>query len=69
MSVAIIAGLSSDIGSALATQWQSSGWEIHGTYRRTNAATDHLRDEGARIVKCDFSDAESACQLHGLLST
>jgi NAD(P)-dependent dehydrogenase (short-subunit alcohol dehydrogenase family) len=59
MSLAIIAGLSSDIGSALATQWQADGWEIQGPYRRANAATARLHGKGARMVECDFSDSES----------
>lgn len=69
---AIVISASSDIGIAVCTRWQSSGWEVYGTYRTKSKATEALNNSGVKLIHCDLSDATSihdACsQLRTLCS-
>jgi FkbM family methyltransferase len=55
----IIAGVSSDIGLALAERWLGRDWQVAGTYRRESAALDSLVAQGAMLFPCDFTDVNS----------
>jgi NADP-dependent 3-hydroxy acid dehydrogenase YdfG len=57
MKKIIIAGVSSDIGTALANSWCKKNWEISGTYRTRSEAVTELEKTLKTLVKCDFSNA------------
>jgi NAD(P)-dependent dehydrogenase (short-subunit alcohol dehydrogenase family) len=57
MKKVIIAGISSDIGTALANEWSGKNWQILGTYRTSSDAVIKLESSGVKLVQCDFSSA------------
>ena len=63
--VAFIAGISSDIGAALAHRWLQRGWQVGGTYRTRHDLVGKLAEHGCQLEPCDLNDATSvhrACQ-------
>ena len=56
---AIVASISSDIGTALAAAWLRKGWGVAGTYRTWSPAVSELREAGALVTPCDLADAGS----------
>jgi len=55
----VIAGIGSDIGTALASRWVDRGWKVAGTYRSRSDALDALAERGARLVQQDMSGRPS----------
>lgn len=51
----VIAGIGSDIGTALASRWLDRGWRVAGTYRSTSKALDALAARGAQLVRLDMN--------------
>lgn len=66
MSVALIAGITSGIGSALASHLREQGWNVYGTSRRPDV--DGLADIADEVVACDFSEAASIDQTSEVLT-
>ncbi|MFA6358743.1 MAG: SDR family oxidoreductase [Candidatus Omnitrophota bacterium] len=68
---AIIVGVSSDIGLALARRWLEAGWRVFGTYRNWSPMMGELAMMGSCPSYCNLGDAEStggACHRLGLES-
>ena len=62
----IIAGVSSDIGLALAKDWINKNWNVFGTYRTSSKTLDQINGVLKGLVSCDFACNESvdkACNL------
>jgi NAD(P)-dependent dehydrogenase (short-subunit alcohol dehydrogenase family) len=59
LKTAVIAGISSDIGLALASRWRGRGWQVMGTFRTRSDAVTSLERQGVRLVACDFASRES----------
>ena len=55
----LILSISSDIGTALAEDWNSAGIEVVGTYRNWSKNTEKLKDLGIQLIQCDFTDKKS----------
>lgn len=55
----ILISASSDIGTAASERWLDAGWSVFGTYRTRSTKVDKLRTEGAALVQCDLTSAES----------
>lgn len=63
MPVVLIAGITSGIGSVLASHFYQRSWAVYGTSRRPEAA---LKDAAQEVATCDFSMAASidgACEM------
>lgn len=58
----LITGANRGIGLELARQYAADGWQVIGTARRPEAATD-LRATGARVVQLDVTDQESVSRM------
>ena len=67
----IIAGISSDIGLALADYWAKRGHNVFGTYRKQTAELQALSSRLAGLAHCDFASNgsidESLRDLSGLV--
>lgn len=63
---AIVVGVSSDIGLALAADWHASGWQCSGTFRQKNTALQQCGIPFTHLSPCDVGDAASidACAEH-----
>lgn len=59
MKKVIIAGVSSDIGTALANSWYKKKWEISGTYRTRSEVVIDLEKTLKTLVQCDFSNSKN----------
>ena len=62
----IIAGVSSDIGLALAKDWIDKSWNVFGTYRTISKNLNQVDGMLKGLVNCDFECNESvdiACEL------
>ena len=55
----VIISISSDIGTALARNWVSSGHEVWGTYRRWSENCDLLETIGVKLEYCDLGSVTS----------
>ena len=55
----LILSISSDIGTALAEDWNSAGIEVVGTYRTWSKNCEKLKDLGIQLIQCDFTDKKS----------
>lgn len=58
-----IAGISSDIGAALARLWVKQGHNIIGTYRSKENILDLLENEDFSLIECDVSDPSQLCNI------
>jgi len=58
MKRAIIAGIDSGLGSMIASDLASKGWEIVGTTRRTGLNSEKYQND-FKISSCDFSNSQS----------
>lgn len=56
---ALIVGVSSDIGLALAKYWESSGVEVIGSYRTMSDALLLSKKLFKKLFHCDFADKKS----------
>ena len=54
----LVTGANRGIGLELARQYAAEGWQVIGTARRPDAATE-LRETGARVVQLDVTDPDS----------
>ena len=55
----LIAGISSDIGLALAEHWSVQGHNVVGTFRTKTKELDVLSKKLVDLVRCDFSNKKS----------
>ena len=55
----LILSISSDIGTALAEEWNSDGIEVIGTYRTWSNNCKKLKELGIQLIQCDFTDKTS----------
>jgi NAD(P)-dependent dehydrogenase (short-subunit alcohol dehydrogenase family) len=56
---ALIVGVSSDIGLALASHWLSSGFDVIGSYRTMSDELLLSKDNYKKLFHCDFADKGS----------
>lgn len=56
---AIVVGITSDIGLAVARHWLQTGVEVLGSYRKLPNTAANLPDDISRLLPCDFRSAES----------
>jgi len=68
MSNRIIISASSDIGTALAESWLSSGHHVSGTYRTHSSAIVKLESSGMNAISCDLSEGTSITDACAQLS-
>jgi len=57
--VRLILSISSDIGTALAKEWNSDGIEVVGTYRTWSNNCEKLEELGIQLIQCDFTEKKS----------
>ena len=55
----LIAGISSDIGFALAEHWLKKGYSVFGTFRNRTARIDTLSSSLGGLIYCDFNNNAS----------
>lgn len=55
----LILSISSDIGTAIAEDWNSAGFEVVGTYRNWSENCGKLKELGVELIHCDFTDKKS----------
>ena len=55
----LILSISSDIGTALAEEWNRDGIEVIGTYRTWSDNCKKLKELGIQLIQCDFTDKKS----------
>jgi NAD(P)-dependent dehydrogenase (short-subunit alcohol dehydrogenase family) len=55
----VIAGVSSDIGLALANSWHNKQAEIFASYRTLSPQLQAVQQQFSALLPCDFSDAKS----------
>lgn len=55
----LILSISSDIGTALAEEWNRDGIEVMGTYRTWSDNCKKLKELGIQLIQCDFTDKKS----------
>ena len=55
----LILSISSDIGTALAEEWNSDGIEVVGTYRTWSNNCEKLEGLGIQLIQCDFTEKKS----------
>ena len=60
--VVLITGANRGLGLELARQYSDAGWQVIGTARKPEAATD-LSETGVRVVQLDVTDAESVARM------
>ena len=60
--VILVTGANRGIGLELARQYSEAGWQVIGTARKPDAATD-LRELGVRVVQLDVTDTGSVARL------
>ncbi|MGD8346460.1 MAG: SDR family oxidoreductase, partial [Lysobacterales bacterium] len=60
--VVLITGANRGIGLEFARQYREAGWQVIGTARKPDAATD-LQELGARVLQLDVTDADSVARL------
>jgi len=60
--VVLITGANRGLGFELARQYTEAGWQVIGTARRPDSATD-LRGLGEIVLQLDVTDAHSVAQL------
>lgn len=58
----LVTGANRGIGLELARQYVADGWQVIGTARKPDAATE-LRDAGARVVQLDVTDPDSVSRM------
>jgi NAD(P)-dependent dehydrogenase (short-subunit alcohol dehydrogenase family) len=58
----LITGANRGIGLEFARQYREAGWQVIGTARKPDAATD-LQELGARVLQLDVTDADSVARL------
>ena len=63
MPSALIIGISSGIGSAIAKHWQSRGFKISGTFRNSSETITELSDKGANLFQLDLTCKDSVEQF------
>ena len=56
----VVLGCNSDIGTFLCNKWLDDGYDIVGTYRKTNKNLSALNQKGLKPVKIDFSNVVTA---------
>jgi len=60
--IVLITGANRGIGLEFARQYGEAGWQVIGTARKPETATD-LRELGARVLQLDVTDANSVARL------
>ena len=60
--VMLVTGANRGIGLELARQYREAGWQVIGTARKPESATE-LRELGVRIVQLDVTDTASVARL------
>ncbi len=60
--VVLITGANRGLGLEFARQYSDAGWQVIGTARKPDTATD-LSDTGAHVVQLDVTDADSVAQM------
>ena len=60
--VVLITGANRGLGLEFARQYSEAGWQVIGTARKPDSATD-LRETGARVVQLDVTDADSVARF------
>lgn len=63
MKKALIIGISSGIGNALANHWLQCGFQVTGTFRNRSAITTGLQNRGAKLFQLDFLSQDSIDQF------
>jgi len=56
---AIISGITSDIGIAIARDWLTQGVKVHGTYRTESNLPSDIRARVSSLTLCDFENVTS----------
>lgn len=56
---AIISGISSDIGTAIARNWLANGTSVHGTFRSQENLSPDIRAGVDSLTECDFGNKDS----------
>ena len=64
--VVLITGANRGLGLEFAKQYVEAGWEVIGTARKPDSASD-LKDTGARVMQLDVVDADSVAKLAAAL--
>lgn len=59
----LITGANRGIGLELARQYAAAGWQVIGTARRPDSATELASFENTRVLQLDVTDAESVSRL------
>ena len=60
--VVLITGANRGLGLEFARQYSEAGWEVIGTARKPDAATD-LNELGVSVVQLDVTDAECVARM------
>ena len=63
MKNALIIGISSGIGNALANHWLECGFQVSGTFRNQSATTRQLINKGAKLFELDLLSPNSINQF------
>ncbi len=61
-STVLITGANRGLGLEFARQYSEAGWQVIGTARKPDAATD-LRELGVTVLQLDVTDSESVAEL------
>ena len=60
--VVLVTGANRGLGLEMARQYSKAGWQVIGTARKPDSATE-LRELGVRVVQLDVTDAASVAKL------